>query len=809
MTMGRPSPMAWVLHLALGVCALLSLGCAHCGAPAIDPTGQSLFITRPPRAHPQPGKVRHHHDACVVLVPTRVVAPVGTEVVLRAGVCGKAGHLLAGEQVEWHLAAGSVGQFIEVGQRNLLDMLTLGTDVAHKVDASYAIGRTSWRYYSLTRGTSTPDDDVIVLRGQSWVTVHSPIEGSSHVTVFAPDVYGWDGRQQSATVHWVDAEWVFPPPAVNPAGQSHIFTTTVTRHTNHSPVTGWVVRYQIVGGPPASLAPDGSQVVEIQTNELGQASVEIAPVGTEGGTSRIEIQIIRPPLPGETTGPLVVGNGTTTKTWTGPQLGLRKNGPAQATVGSTLAYRIELFNPGQSSVDQVVVSEPLVAGLSFVGSQPPGDVLSDQVQWRVGTLAPGQSRTIEVQFRADQPGSISNCATASAAGGLSAQDCATTTVLATAPPQATVGARMTGPAQAVVGDQVTFEIAVTNQGDAPLRGLLIRDDFDPGLVHEISGSPIDRDLGDLAPGQTQQIGVTFRVTQPGRLCNRVQVFVGSRVVATAQACVTALAPEAPPAAPPAAPPPSGQPAPPPTQPSAPRPQLSVTKTGPRVQSVGQTAEFTITLENNGTVEATDLKVVDTFARSLDPVMATDGSAFVGDDLVWRIDRLPPGQRVVLLIHCTCLRPDPRACNRVIVTSAEEVRVESEACLEIRQQSAEGLTLTTGPLEGPLAVGQETTFRVFVRNNGRHTIHHVQLAATAPDALNLVSRGTRGPAEYDIVGPRVLFVPIEQLPPGQTLTYEIRAMAARTGEARLAIEVQASGLEQSIETEQPATIFAAN
>ena len=97
-----------------------------------------------------------------------------------------------------------------------------------------------------------------MLRGQGWITLTSPIEGTSHVTVVAPEVYGWDARTKSATVHFVDAVVQYPPPAINPAGTKHVFTTTVTRHSNQSPCENWLVRYEIVGGPPAGFLPSGA-----------------------------------------------------------------------------------------------------------------------------------------------------------------------------------------------------------------------------------------------------------------------------------------------------------------------------------------------------------------------------------------------------------------------------------------------------------------------------------------------------------------------------------------------------------------------
>ena len=226
--------------------------------PRIDPTGQSLLVA--PAAKPKllPSRMSHYHDTAVAVSPARIIAPVGTEVVVLAGVCGQKGVLNTRESVEWMLAPGGVGHFVDIGNgvnERFFHRIGLGPK---KVDNTYAQAKTVSKLITLTRGTPEPGDDVTVQPGQSWITVSSPIEGTSHVTAYAPDVYGWDGRKQTSLIYWVDAQWVFPPPAINPAGTRHAFTTVVTRQSDNAPQVGWHVRYEIIDGPDAGFAPEGA-----------------------------------------------------------------------------------------------------------------------------------------------------------------------------------------------------------------------------------------------------------------------------------------------------------------------------------------------------------------------------------------------------------------------------------------------------------------------------------------------------------------------------------------------------------------------
>ena len=85
------------------------------------------------------------------------------------------------------------------------------------------------------RGTPQTIDDVPLQRGQSWVSVTSPTEGTTHVTVLAPDAANWDQRRQTATIYWVDVEWTLPGQTIVQAGQPQVLTTTLRRRSGKPP----------------------------------------------------------------------------------------------------------------------------------------------------------------------------------------------------------------------------------------------------------------------------------------------------------------------------------------------------------------------------------------------------------------------------------------------------------------------------------------------------------------------------------------------------------------------------------------------
>jgi len=788
--------------LAMVLCAVAVSGCASLTMPRIDPTGQRFFADPPVATTPQyvsvPGRQLAWDDVAVTLSPRTTVAPIGSEVVLLAGVLGPDQYLRTNRRLEWSLAPGGVGHFVAVGRNGPLDWLLGDFNRPRKVDNTFAVGSTSRYYLRLDRGTPTLSDDVCVLRGQGWITLTSPVEGSSYVVVYAPEVHAWPGRTQMAMIHWVDAQWQFPPPAINPAGGRHVLTTSVTRHSNGCAREGWRVRYTIVDGPGAGFAPDGAATLEVPTDAAGQASVEIFQQSPASGTNKIAIDVIRPASLGGSNGrELLVGSGTTLTTWTAPELAIRKTGPAVAGVDAAVTYEIEVSNPGDLPTPNVVVTDVLPDALSYIDSDPPAEANGNQLQWRLGELGVGESRSLKLNCRVERQESITNTVEATADGGaafgqLQATDSATTNVMLPA-----IDVSISGPSQATVGSDVTFGIVITNRSEVPATALKIRDRFDPGLRHAAVTDPneyeIKRELEYLGPGESKQINVTFRVTDAGRLCHTVEVTGAEGVSASAEGCVTAVAAapsgtavdgpgsqQRPADEPPPAEPPPGEPHPAGPRPGEPRPlplaqpSITVSKTGPDSRAVGETAPFTILLTNTGNQRLTGVRVVDSYDAGLTPSFASQGHVLENGALVWTLDTLPAGQSEKLTVHCRCQRLAARTCNRVSVTTQQGARADAEACLEI-VAAQDGLTISASALRQPVAAGKQLTYEILVSNQGLVPQQRIVVVATVPQGLTPAALGTTGPPgspKFTIDGQNVKFEPLAEIAPGQSVPYRV-------------------------------------
>lgn len=756
-----------------------------------------------------PGRMLPSDNTQVIVSPVRTIAPVGSEIVLLAGVRGQDQYLRTNERVEWTIGAGSVGKFLDYGKGTWTDLLFGDFTRPHKVSPTLAITSTSRQYLRLSRETPTPDDDINVLRGQTWVTVTSASEGVSYVTAFAPSVYGWLNRKQTATIHWIDVQWKLPTPAILPAGTTQPLTTVVTRQTDGAPCVGWKVLYSYTGGVSAGFGPQGAANVTVLTDQCGRATTELVQSQPASGTGQVNIYVIRPAkIEGAAGKDLKVGGGATTVTWTSSELTLRKTGPAASGVGQPVKYRIDISNPGAIATDGVTVTDEIPSGMTYEGSTPPAELSGQKLRWSLGTLAPHQSNTIEVRLAAARPGSVTSCAEATSSGGQTARDCVTTTVGV-----ASLQVEMLGPKQVYVGDEVDFRIVITNRGQATATGLSILDRFDPGLEHAEAKNQIEKMLEPLEPGKSIGIGVRFTATRAGNLCHNVEISGPGGVRATGRRCVTVLdrQPRTPGTFPPATPPAS----------------VSVRRECPTVAKVGESVVCKIFVSNNGKLPLTNVQIVETADANLYPTNTSYGYKFNEslNQLSWTLPSIPPGKEPVkLTVEYKCQSPSTRACCNVSITTSQGAKDKAESCLRINPQATPPGTPTTPTTPGtptgrlkvaiidyhnPVSTNTRATYDITITNESNTPDQDIVLTVTVPPEMSPRQTGNSGPQNVTatISNQEIRFDKIPDLRPGARLKYRVVVDTKTPGTAVLSVSATSKNSPLPVTAQTKTTVQA--
>ncbi|MCC9601738.1 DUF11 domain-containing protein [Stieleria sp. JC731] len=602
---------------------------------------------------------------CILLTPQKIVAPVGGEVILLSGICGEGGYLQMGEPLEWMLTPDSVGTFIQVGDDDpgLVHKLAR-IKKAEKHDPSYAFGVTSTKRVKITRGNMNPNDDIQLEKGQTWISISSPSEGTSHVTVLAPDSECWDQRKATATIYWVDASVQFPKNEILPAGQPVTLTTRVTRSEGALPARGWKVIYRSLH-PELGLFQSpagGSPKAEVIVDQDGNAPVQLIPVPGTSGTATIEMTVVRPGGDIDNMPPLELFKGHTFVTWSAPQLLLETVGPEVASFGTPFKVVARVSNPGDQTAQNVRVILTLPQG---VRAQ---DTESDFVQnlpnalvWNIGDLPAKQQ--IDLSADVVTESSMVLPFEARADGGL----VSTSTVNVDVYRPSLVLTVTPREASHIAGQPVEFEIDVTNTGTRPLENVQLFAQGDSEMLHQESNSKLvklQKNDGPLQPGQTWSDAlVAFVPLSAGRRCIDVEVTADGGQRAAEQSCVTVI-----------------------NQPVA-TPSLAVTLDGRSRMSVGGQELFRTVVVNDGQVPLDNVQVTLAYDPQLQPVSATE--QYLGNRqamgqfmLQWVIPRLEPQTSETLEAVFSAIATNQRSSLVLAAVSQQGARASKRLDFEI-------------------------------------------------------------------------------------------------------------------------------
>jgi hypothetical protein len=557
------------------------------------------------------------------MTPSRIVAPVGSEVVVLAGICGGDGYFVKNQPLEWMLSNNSVGQIIEVGGMNHDAFNRLVPPTSKKIDGQYAHGRTGLKNILLTRGTPTPSDDIELVEGQTYISIASASSGTTYITGVAPNAEGWDRRRASTIINWVDANWSIPAPANATAGTVYPLTTIVNRSTDGGGVEDWIVRYAIVGGAPAEFAPAGSKTAEVKTDRDGRGTVQLRQIAGqfEPGTTQVRVDVVRPPLFGEPE--LVVESGITCVTWSAPALTIRAIGPRTAGVDEPFNYRLEVTNPGdQIARDVVVRTKDLADSIEYISASPKPTEYGRQFEWRLGDIPPGsQPRVIDMQLKSQKRGNVGLCfEVASQTDRLRTEACAETEISVPC-----IGFSIDGPTTARIGEQVTFNLNVLNQCNEPLEDIRLRVRHDQGLLRPGSPNPATFELPILQYDETRSLPITFDVQSAGTRCFDVEITARNGHTSTARRCFEV----------------GGM------SQSQIGSQISLELSGGRPMEVGGQSLVNVRVTNRGNTPLENPVLTNQTSSSIRPNGLTQemNNDWLGEELIVYLGRINPGQTI--------------------------------------------------------------------------------------------------------------------------------------------------------------------
>ncbi len=370
------------LHRAVPGALLLALG-ACAGAPPSRAAGAGVELRAP--------------DG---------VRRVGARVVLVARVRDARGLPVADCPVVWSVGTDGVGRLLAVGGAG-------GQTQAG--DAPPGATRTSATAYAFDLGAEGVDDDVQVAPGETWCVVRADAEGAAYVAVDVPEIADSVARGAFARVAFRAVAAELPPDATVPLLAAHTLATRVVHEPDGAPRAGYVVTYDVVGGPDAHMG--GARSRTVTTGADGVATATVAQASPAVGTCDVAVTVTRPAALAPSGVDETVRSGLVHVTWrAAPAVSVRCVVPARATAGEPIDVACTVRNDGDGPADDVVATQSLEGAAVFVAASDEGALRDGVVEWRIGTLGPGEERRLHAFWRPTAAGTLRAVLRAHAAG---------------------------------------------------------------------------------------------------------------------------------------------------------------------------------------------------------------------------------------------------------------------------------------------------------------------------------------------------------------------------------------------------------
>jgi uncharacterized repeat protein (TIGR01451 family) len=438
--------------------------------------------------------------------------------------------------------------------------------------------------------------------------------------------------------------------------------------------------------------------------------------------------------------------------------------PEKVPLGKPYDYEIRLTNLTDHDLCDVVVDEQLGQGVTLNHAEPsPASSEASRARWDVGTLAKGSSLSIRVNATPAATGEIaSRCEVRYRAlvGGM---------VMVVEPKLAI---ESSAPEQSLVDEPVGVRLTVKNAGTGDASGVVIEGELPQGVTTLDGQSAVKIDVGTVPAGASREYVVQVKGTETGAHAIKAVATSGDGLSAETGEMKLDVR----------------------------RAKLEVETHAPADWLLDRPVACTVKVRNAGDGEARHATLVVELPEGLTYVGASEGVEATGRTIRWNLDTLAPGQERSLDVKVSASQGGEVELTAKATADFAEA---ASATAKTRFQGVAALSLEVVDNEDPIAVGDEVTYTIVVKNQGSAPARNVRVECALEDgmALSDADGATKREGPGEGKDRTFAFVSLDSLAPGQTASWWVKVKAEKPGDVRFRASVTSGDMERPVgETE---------
>ncbi len=450
-----------------------------------------------------------------------------------------------------------------------------------------------------------------------------------------------------------------------------------------------------------------------------------------------------------------------------PSVTIEKIAPREIQVNQPADFQLVVKNTGRIAAKGVRVFDQIPAGTELVQSTPqPSRGPNNQISWDLDTLDPGQEKTIRIQLKPTRPGEIGSVAQVTFSAQASMRTKVTKPVLAI---------RHTTEPRVMIGDKVILNIDVKNEGDGAAKDVIIQEDLPAELEFSEGFRELEYAIGTLGPGQSRKVQLELRAAKIGK-CRNVLVAHANGGLQTQHAVDLEVI----------------------------APSLVATGEGPTKRYLKREATHRFAVRNNGTAEAMNVELVCRLPSGLRFVSTNNRGKYDENShsVYWSLAQLDVG--LVANVEVTTVPTEPGNQDLKLDVVADLNQTTSAIC-KLNVEHLTDIFFDIDDVVDPIEIGNETSYKLRIVNQGTKTATNVQLQVDFPQGIQ--PTGVDGNVTANIRGQQIAFVPITSMNPGDTIEITIRGKGITAGDHRIAANLIADGREVNVSKQESTRVYS--